>query len=54
MRVEKPDELKPAFQKAFDARGTFVIDVHTDREARTPITPWTEARAQASLGYADE
>ena len=29
IRVEQPDELKPAFEKAFEAKGTFVLDVRT-------------------------
>ncbi len=46
--VEKPDQLPGAFELAFQARGTFVVDVRCDREAATPVGPWNRAQ-QGSL-----
>lgn len=42
-RVEDPSELAEAFAEAFASTGPFVLDIRTDREAGTPITPWTAA-----------
>jgi acetolactate synthase-1/2/3 large subunit len=41
--VEKPDELAPAFSRAFDAKRPILIDVHIDKTAPTPVAPWKEA-----------
>ena len=46
--VDKPGDLLGAFTRAFQSRGTFVIDVRCDREATTPVGPWNRAQ-QASL-----
>jgi acetolactate synthase-1/2/3 large subunit len=43
VRVEQPGDLAGAFEQAFAANGPFVVDVHCDREAATPVTPWSEA-----------
>jgi acetolactate synthase I/II/III large subunit len=46
VRVESPDELPAAFEQAFQATGPFVVDVRCDRDASTPVTPWTEANQE--------
>ncbi len=53
--VKEPGKLKKAFERAFEAEGTFVLDIHVDPDATTPITPWREAReAGAFSGYHDD
>ena len=42
-RVDHPGELAEACTAAFESAGPFVLDLRTDREAGTPITPWTTA-----------
>lgn len=43
-RVDDPADLIPAFEQAFAHRGgPFILDLRTDKEAGTPITPWTKA-----------
>lgn len=49
-RVETPDQLEPAFERAFDAEGTFVLDIRVDPTAETPITPWSEAKDEEKEG----
>jgi acetolactate synthase-1/2/3 large subunit len=41
--VEKPDELAPAFSRAFNANRPILVDVHIDKTAPTPVAPWKEA-----------
>jgi len=43
IKVTKPEELTPAFEKALDANKTFVIDIRTDRAAKTPVEPYHAA-----------
>lgn len=45
-RVDDPADLTAAFEQAFAADGPFLLDIRTDREVGTPITPWTEAGRQ--------
>ena len=43
--VKQPDELAPAFAKAFAwQQGPFVVDVRCDPDVTTPITPWSQAK----------
>ncbi|MEA2373140.1 MAG: acetolactate synthase large subunit, partial [Solirubrobacteraceae bacterium] len=41
--VEHPGDLAGAFEAAFAADGPYVLDIHCDPEAGTPITPWSAA-----------
>ncbi|HTV92730.1 MAG TPA: thiamine pyrophosphate-dependent enzyme, partial [Verrucomicrobiae bacterium] len=43
--VEDPALLGAALVRAFEAKSTFVVDVHCDRDAATPVAPWSQARA---------
>ncbi|MGF1682845.1 thiamine pyrophosphate-binding protein [Photobacterium minamisatsumaniensis] len=38
--VENPDDLAAAFDRAFSAKGPFVIDARCDPHFPTPINPW--------------
>jgi acetolactate synthase I/II/III large subunit len=40
--VRDPNELAPAFAKALELNKTVVIDVKTDRTAKTPVSPYHE------------
>jgi len=40
--VRDPNELAPAFVKALELNKTVVIDVKTDRTAKTPVSPYHE------------
>jgi acetolactate synthase-1/2/3 large subunit len=46
--VDKPGDLKGAFERAFESGRTFIVDVRCDRDATTPVGPWNRAK-QASL-----
>jgi len=43
--VKEPGDLAPAFAKALDLNKTVVIDVKTDRTAKTPTQPYHEGAA---------
>lgn len=43
VRVEEPSELAPAFAGFVEQGGPLLVDVRCDREASTPVGPWTEA-----------
>jgi acetolactate synthase I/II/III large subunit len=44
--VNQPAELGPAFTRALEARRPVIVDVHIDKTARTPVTPWQTAAQQ--------
>lgn len=46
--VRRPGELRPALERALASGKTVVIDVKTDRAARTPVEPFSEAGARWS------
>ncbi|HEX6311810.1 MAG TPA: thiamine pyrophosphate-binding protein [Acidimicrobiia bacterium] len=41
--VTEPDQLAPAFATAFASSRPFLVDVHVDKQAAKPTTPWTDA-----------
>ncbi len=44
IRVERPDELAPAFERALVASsGPVLVDVRCDKRFPTPVHPWKEA-----------
>ncbi|WP_421724660.1 thiamine pyrophosphate-binding protein [Bauldia sp.] len=43
--VREAKDLVPALEKALAANKTFVIDVKTDRDATTPVEPYSEGKA---------
>jgi acetolactate synthase-1/2/3 large subunit len=44
-RVEHPDGIAPAVQRALAADGPFLLDLVIDKRYPTPITPWRDAVA---------
>lgn len=42
--VERPEELRPAFQRAQDSGAACLIDVRCDKRFATPVTPYTKAK----------
>jgi acetolactate synthase-1/2/3 large subunit len=42
-KVERPEELRAAFEQAAASDVPFVIDARTDRSAAKPTAPWTQA-----------
>jgi thiamine pyrophosphate-dependent acetolactate synthase large subunit-like protein len=45
IRVDEPDQLAAAFDKAQSCEGPCVIDARTDKTAAKPIAAWTAALA---------
>ena len=43
--VDEPALLDAALTRAFEAKSAFVVDVRCDRDAATPVAPWSQARA---------
>ena len=44
--VDAPGDLAAAFERAFAANGPYLVDVHCDPDATTPVTPWNEAKQE--------
>jgi acetolactate synthase-1/2/3 large subunit len=45
IRVDAPDDIRPALQKALDDGRTWLIEVRCDPDARPPITAWDSVPA---------
>jgi acetolactate synthase-1/2/3 large subunit len=47
--VREPGEIAPSLERALETDGPFLIDVKTERNAPTPIEPFTRARSHWSF-----
>jgi acetolactate synthase-1/2/3 large subunit len=45
-RVERPEQLAPAFEQALAANAPFVLDVRCGKDYPTPVSPWSEAKRE--------
>lgn len=50
--VEEPGGLAPAFARFLEQGGPLLVDVRCDRDAATPVGPWTEALSHPDI-YAE-
>jgi acetolactate synthase-1/2/3 large subunit len=52
-RVESPKDLAAALQAAVEARGPYVLDVVTQRDCLTPVTPYNTMAAEYAYAHHD-
>ena len=52
-RVEAPKDLAAALQAAVEARGPYVLDVVTQRDCLTPVTPYNTMAAEYAYAHHD-
>jgi thiamine pyrophosphate-dependent acetolactate synthase large subunit-like protein len=52
-RVETPKDLATALQAAVEARGPYVLDVVTQRDCLTPVTPYNTMAAEYAYAHHD-
>jgi thiamine pyrophosphate-dependent acetolactate synthase large subunit-like protein len=52
-RVEKPGDLAGALEAAAKATGPFVLDVVTQRDCQTPVSPFNTMAAEYAHAHHD-
>ena len=45
-RIEQPDQIAPAVERALEASGPYLLDLHIDKTYPTPVGPWRERQKE--------